>query len=148
MEPPDADDVIDLLTAHLTFARATSPACHVHALDLDGLRDPSITLFTARGDGELLGVAALREIEPDHGELKSMHTRAGRRGNGVGRTLFDHVVGVARQRGYGRVSLETGTQDEFAPARTLYVRSGFTECPPFGDYTVSPFSVCMTLALA
>lgn len=146
-EAPDAVDVVDLLAVHLGFARATSPTCHVHALDLDGLRDPSITFFAARAAGELCGVAALRELDPDHGEVKSMHTRGDLRGTGVGYRLLDHVVSVATSRGYSRVSLETGTQDEFAPARGLYARYGFVECPPFGSYTANPHSVCMTLEL-
>jgi putative acetyltransferase len=147
VEPPAAPDVADLLGQHLTFARATSPACHVHALDLDGLRDPAITFLTARRDGELVGVGALKELTAQHGELKSMHTQSTGRGRGVGRALLSRLLEIAAARGYERVSLETGTQDEFAPARALYTSVGFTVCEPFGEYTANPHSVCMTLGL-
>jgi putative acetyltransferase len=146
-EPPTGDDVLALLTAHLTFARATSPSCHVHALDLDGLRAPEITFFAARRGDELLGVGALKALDGDSGELKSMHTNSSARGGGVGAALVEHLLDTARQRSYTRVSLETGTQDEFAPARRLYARLGFTPCAPFGEYTENPYSTCMSIEL-
>ena len=146
-EPPTGDDVVALLTAHLTFARATSPSCHVHALDLDGLLAPEITFFTARRCDELLGVGALKSLGDDAGELKSMHTLAAARGAGVGAAMVEHLLATARERGYTQVSLETGTQDEFAPARRLYARLGFVPCAPFGEYTVNPYSTCMSIDL-
>ncbi len=103
--------------------------------------------MTARLHGELVGVGAIKQLAVDHGELKSMHTRSSGRGQGVGRAMVTALVDIARTRGYRRVSLETGTQDEFAPARALYASMGFETCPPFGDYTANPHSVCMTLAL-
>lgn len=146
-ELPSNVDVVELLERHLGFARATSPACHVHALDLDGLLDPSVTFLTARREGELLGVGAIRELAVDHGELKSMHTRSSSRGSGVGRAMVTALLDIARSRHYRRVSLETGTQPAFAPARALYLDSGFVPCPPFGDYTANEHSACMTLML-
>jgi putative acetyltransferase len=146
-EPPTADDVVALLERHLDFARATSPVCHVHALDLDGLCDPSVRFFTARDGHQLLGVGALRDLGDGHGEIKSMHTASAARGRGVGTAMVGHLLDVARGSKMTRISLETGTQDEFAPARTLYRRMGFATCPPFGDYTDNPYSTCMTLAL-
>jgi putative acetyltransferase len=136
-----------LLERHLAFAHEVTPEGHVHALEVHRLVDPSITFFSARRDGELLGVGALRELDPAHGEVKSMHTVPAARRQGVGRALVEHLVQVAWARGYERVSLETGTGDAFVPARTLYKAVGFTRCPPFGDYTDNPHSVCMTLAL-
>ena len=146
-ETPTGDDVVALLTVHLTFARATSPSCHVHALDLDGLLAPDITFFTARRGDELLGVGALKSLGDDVGELKSMHTLASARGGGVGAAMVERLLTTARDRGYSRVSLETGTQDEFAPARRLYARLGFAPCEPFGDYTENPYSTCMAIDL-
>jgi putative acetyltransferase len=146
-EDPRAPDVIALLDTHLEFARATSPPEDVHALDVDGLASADVTFFALRDEGMLLGVGALRELDATHGEIKSMHTVRSARGSGVGRALLDHLLAVARSRGYARVSLETGTMDEFAAARSLYVKAGFEQCQPFADYFVSPNSVCMTLEL-
>ncbi len=147
-DDPSADDVRALLAVHLRFSHDVTPAGHVHALDVDGLRDPAVAFFSARRGGELLGVGALKHLDDAHGELKSMHTAAAARGQGVGRAMVEHLLAVARGRGYRRVSLETGTMDEFAPARALYERTGFVPCPPFGAYTVNPYSTCMTLELA
>lgn len=146
-EDPGTPDVEALLERHLAFCHAITPLEHAFALDLDGLRDPSITVFALRRDGELLGVGALKELDPAHGEIKSMHTAAEARGLGVGRALVDHLVATAAARGYTRVSLETGTMDGFAPARALYANAGFEPCGPFGDYEASADNTFMTLAL-
>ncbi|PZR52837.1 GNAT family N-acetyltransferase [Xylanimonas oleitrophica] len=131
--------------------RAGSPACSVHALDVTALLAPSITFVTAREPGPdgatLLGCGALSELDAHHGELKSMRTATGARGRGVATAVLGHLLGVARERGYERVSLETGSQDSFAPARRLYARHGFVECGPFGSYVEDPYSVFMTLPL-
>jgi putative acetyltransferase len=147
VDDPRAPDVRALLTAHLAFARSLSPPEHVHALEVEGLLEPAVTFFSARGDGRLMGVGALKHLDDGHGELKSMHVAEGARGQGVGRALVAHLVSEARRRGYGRVSIETGTMDGFAPARALYVGAGFVSCEPFGAYTVDAYSVCMTLPL-
>jgi putative acetyltransferase len=146
-DDPHRDDVSALLHRHLDFARSCTPAEFVFALDLDGLADPTVTFCSARRSGELLGVGALKQLDPAHGEVKSMHTAAASRRQGVGAALLAHLVELARQRGYRRVSLETGAQEEFAPARALYSRAGFSVCGPFGDYPNSGYSVFMTLAL-
>jgi putative acetyltransferase len=146
-EDPRADDVRPLLDAHLTFAAATTPPGHVFALGLDGLLDPSVTFFTACRNGEVLGIGALKELGDGHAELKSMHTISVARGQGVGRAMVEHLVAQARERGSTRVSLETGTMAEFAPAHALYERQGFVPCLPFGGYPADPVSVCLTLDL-
>jgi putative acetyltransferase len=147
IDDPRADDVRALLERHLAFADEHTPPQDVHALHLNGLLNPDITLFSARRDRELLAIGALKQLDETHGELKSMHTDEAVRGQGIGRAMVNHLLREARQRGYRRVSLETGTMDAFAPARSLYIRSGFTPCSPFGDYWQSPNSVCMTLSL-
>jgi putative acetyltransferase len=146
-DDPRADDVRELLGRHLAYARATTLPHEVYALDVDALADPSVTFFSFRAGGELLGVAALKQLSADHAEIKSMHTAEAARGQGIGRRLVEHLLAVARGRGYDRVSLETGAGPAFAPARDLYARAGFAPCPPFGDYEPSPNSTCMTLAL-
>ena len=147
VDDPRAGDVRALLEDHLRFASGTTPPEDVHALDIDALLDPAVTFFSFRSDGKLLGVAALRRVDGGHAEIKSMHTAEAARRRGIARALVDHLVGVARQRGYRRVSLETGAGDAFAPARELYARAGFTSCGPFADYPDSPNSVYMTLSL-
>ncbi len=147
IDDPRAGDVRALLDLHLAFNNEHTPPQDVHALDLDGLLSPAVTFFSARQDRQLLAIGALKELDETHGELKSMHTVEAARGQGVGRAMVDHLVGVARDRGYRRVSLETGTMEAFGPARSLYVRSGFTPCEPFGGYEQSPNSAYMTLLL-
>ena len=146
-DDPRRPDVTALLERHLAFAHEVTPEGHVHALDVERLVDPSITFFSARRDGGLLGVGALHELDPTHGEIKSMHTDGDARRQGVGRAMVEHLLDVARARGYERVSLETGTGTAFAPAHGLYAAIGFTRGAPFGDYTDNPHSVCMTLQL-
>jgi putative acetyltransferase len=140
-------EIAALLQRHLDHAAQHSPRESIHALDLDRLRAPGITFWSAWADGALLGCAALRELAADHGEIKSMHTAAEHRGKGVAARLVAHLLAAARTRGYRRVSLETGTMEGFAAARALYARFGFRPCPPFGDYREDPNSVCMTLEL-
>lgn len=140
-------EIAALLTAHLADMYATSPAESVHALDLTALRKPEITFWSVWEGTELLGCGALKELDPLHGEIKSMRTASHHTGRGIAGLLLRHVITEARGRGYQRLSLETGTQDFFAPAHRLYLRHGFTECPPFADYTDDPNSRYMTLAL-
>lgn len=140
-------DVQRLLAEHLAEMRATSPAESVHALDLDALRDPAVTVWTLWDGGGLLGCAALKHLDAEHGEVKSMRTTAAARGRGIAAGLLLHVIDRARERGYTRLSLETGTEDFFAPARRLYARYRFLECPPFGEYQLDPNSVFMTREL-
>ena len=147
-DDPRRGDVLALLGEHLADMRATSPPESIHALDPDALVDPSIAFWTARRDGRLLGCAALRELGPDHGEIKSMRTSSEARGTGVGRALLEFVLGEARRRAYARVSLETGSQSFFDPARQLYASAGFDACEAFEPYRPDPNSVFMTLELA
>jgi putative acetyltransferase len=136
-----------LVEKHLSFARDVTPQAHVHALGIAALEDPNVTLYSARREGVLLGIAALKRLDDTHAELKSMHTNEGARGQGVGQAMVRHLLAVAIEQGYARVSLETGTMDVFAAARRLYARAGFRTCEPFGDYTVNPFSTCMRIEL-
>ncbi|MCZ4562689.1 GNAT family N-acetyltransferase [Rhodococcus sp. IEGM 1401] len=140
-------EVHALLSEHLEDMHATSPAESVHALDLSGLRGPGVTVWTAWEADALLGIVALKKLSPDHAELKSMWTTGAARGQSVASRLLGFVLDQARERGYVRVSLETGTQDYFAAARRLYVRHGFVECPPFADYVVDPSSAFFSLSL-
>lgn len=148
VDSPVRDDVAALLDEHLADMFATSPPESVHALDHSALLAPSVTFWSARSaDGGLLGCGALKELSPDHGEVKSMRTSRAARGQGVAAAVLDVILGAARSRGYERVSLETGSMEFFAPARRLYTRAGFVECGPFGDYGPDPLSTFMMLPL-
>jgi putative acetyltransferase len=136
-----------LLNQHLRNMYEITPAESVHALDLDKLRRPDITFWTAWEGELLLGCGALKELDPGHGEIKSMRTPEAHRRRGVGRAILAHIVEVARARSYGRLSLETGAMDAFRPAQELYRSFGFDYCGPFGDYVEDPNSVFMTLRL-
>ena len=146
-DDPRAPDVRTLLAAHLAFAGAHTEPENIFALDLSGLLDPAIEFFSYRVDGKLLGVGALKHLDPGHGELKSMHTAAEARGRGVGRALLLHLIGIARERGLRRLSLETGSSAGFTAARKLYESAGFQPSAPFADYPASPTSTFMTLPL-
>ena len=147
VDDPRADDVRALLAAHLSFAHAVTPPGHVHAFDVEALIDPAVTFFSARREGELVGVAALKRLDESHVELKSMHTTAAARRGGVGSALVARLLAVAADQGYRRVSLETGTGEAFAAAHALYRKAGFVPCEPFAGYTVNPYSSCMTITV-
>ncbi|WP_235536108.1 GNAT family N-acetyltransferase [Nocardioides sp. Root190] len=146
-DDPGRRDVLALLEQHLADMYATSPAESVHALDPAALAGPDISFWTAREDGRLLGCAALKQLAPEHAELKSMRTTPLARRRGVAGRLLDHVLAESRSRGHRRISLETGTEDYFAPARNLYLTRGFAECGPFADYVLDPHSMFLTLEL-
>jgi putative acetyltransferase len=140
-------EIAALLEEHLRNMHEISPPESVHALDLDALRHPAITFWTAWSGPELLGCGALKQLDPSHGEIKSMRTAAAHRNKGVARALLDRILVEARSRSYRRVSLETGSQPQFQPARTLYESFGFVHCGPFGSYGPDPNSVFMRLDL-
>jgi putative acetyltransferase len=136
-----------LLEEHLQGMHELSPPESVHALDLEKLRQPGITFWSAWEGPLLLGCGALKELDPGHGEVKSMRTPGAHRRRGAGRAILAHIVEVARSRSYERLSLETGSMEAFRPAQRLYESFGFTYCGPFGDYVEDPNSVFMTLRL-
>jgi putative acetyltransferase len=133
-----------LLEEHLANMRRISPPGSVHALDLDGLRRPEVSFWTVWEDGALLGCGALKQLDERHGEIKSMRTAESARRRGVARAVLQHILAEARRRGYARLSLETGAQPFFEPARRLYASFGFEPCGPFDRYTDDPNSVFMT----
>ena len=143
----DDPRVVKLLHTHVTRARAETARGSAHALDLSALRAPDISFWSAWEDDIVVGVGALKRLSADHGEIKSMHTAEAARGRGVGSALLKEIMAGARARGMSRLSLETGSWAYFLPARALYERHGFVECPPFADYREDPNSVFMTLEL-
>jgi putative acetyltransferase len=140
-------EIRTLLEEHLRSMHSLSPPESVHALDLAELRRPDITFWTAWDGDVLVGCGALKELDRSHGEIKSMRTPETLRRRGAGRAILDHLLDVARARGYERLSLETGSSAAFAAAHQLYESVGFTRCGPFADYVPDPHSVFMTLRL-
>jgi putative acetyltransferase len=147
--PDDLTDsrVIDLLHYHLATALAQTAPGSAHALDLQELRSPDITFWTAWDSESLIATGALKQISHDHGEVKSMHTIATARRKGVASAVLQHIIAFARSRGISRLSLETGSWDYFGPAVALYRSHGFVECAPFAGYAPDPNSIFMTLEL-
>jgi len=146
-DDPRSAAVAPLMALHLAASRAQTPAPNAHALGADGLADPAITFWTAWDRDMLAGFVALKQLDPDHGEVKSMRTAPTHLRRGVARALLGHVLAEARARRYRRISLETGTAPGFAPANALYEAAGFVDGPVFGHYPPSPHNRFMTLAL-
>ena len=146
-DDPSRPDVLALLEEHLRNMHELSPPESVHALDVSGLQRPEITLWSVREEGILLGCGALKELDREHGEVKSMRTPQSLRRRGAGRAVLVHIIEEGRRRGYKRLSLETGSMAAFLPAWTLYEGLGFRYCGPFADYKFDPHSVFMTLEL-
>jgi putative acetyltransferase len=142
-----APAVHGLLREHLQNMALHSPPESIHALDLDALRQPGITFWTAWDGNELLGCGALKELDAAHAEIKSMRTASAHRRKGVAAAMLQHLLTVAAQRDYRRLSLETGSMAAFEQARALYARFGFVPCGPFNGYLEDPYSVFMTKTL-
>jgi putative acetyltransferase len=140
-------EIRDLLQEHLRSMLLHSPPESVHALDIAALRKPGITFWTAWERGQLLGCGALKELDAQHAEIKSMRTTSAHRRKGVAKRLLGHMLEEARRRSYTRLSLETGSAAAFEPARCLYASFGFAYCGPFADYVDDPHSAFMTKAL-
>ena len=140
--------VIALLDEHLRDMFASSPPESVHALDHDDLRAPDVTFWTAWDGDELLGCGALKELDERHGEIKAMRTSRHQLRKGVAAAVLEHIVAIARERGYERLSLETGSGGPFEAALRFYESQGFEYCEPFADYVLDPFSRFMTRSLS
>lgn len=137
-------EIANLLEEHLQGMRAVSPPESVHALDLEALRQPEITFWSAWLDSKLLGCGALKQLSLEHGEVKSMRTIANNLRSGVASNLLQTIIDEVKRRSYKRLSLETGSMAAFKPAQALYAKFGFVFCKPFEGYTEDPNSVFMT----
>jgi putative acetyltransferase len=137
-------EIAALLTEHLECMARVSPRESRHALDLEQLRHPGITFWTVWIGQQLAGCGALKELDPTHGEVKSMRTAASCLRQGVASTLLEHIIAEGKRRGYRRLSLETGSMAYFEPARSLYRKAGFRECSPFTGYKPDPNSAFFT----
>lgn len=143
----DGPEIAAFLQAHLDDMRAVSPPESKHALDLEGLKAPAITFWSAYDDQTLVGCGAIKELAPDGGEIKSMRVHGAARGRGVGSAILQHLITIARGRGYRTLKLETGAMAFFTPAHALYRKHGFVDCEPFGEYKPDPNSLFMELTI-
>jgi putative acetyltransferase len=141
-------EVAAFLAEHIQEMRAMSPLESMHALDLTALRQPGITFWSVYDEGQLVGCGAIKQLDDAHAEVKSMRAAADRKRSGIASMLLEHIFREARGRGLSRLSLETGSSPDFAPARKLYEKFGFEYCGPFADYRLDPNSVFMTRVLA
>lgn len=140
-------EIAALLTLHLSEMHAWSPPESVHAMPIERLRASDVTFFAAWDEDRLAACGAIKQLDPGHGELKSMRADPAYRGRGAGRAVLDALIAEARRRGYARLSLETGSTADFAPAHRLYLANGFVDFGPFADYREDPFSRFMTRTL-
>jgi putative acetyltransferase len=140
-------EIAELIAIHAHTMLAASPPESCHFLPIDGLRQPSVTVWSLWEDGALLGCGGLKDLGDGAGEIKSMHTREVQRGRGLGRRMLEHILAEARRRSYPALYLETGSMDAFIPAHRLYEAYGFSYCGPFGDYVDDPHSVFMMRSL-
>ena len=147
-ESPLGPDLSLLMTRHTADMHADTPPESIHMMDAGQLAIDSVAFFVMRLEGVPVAMGAFKRFEADHAEIKSMHVLSENRGQGLSRVMLDHLVTEAARAGITRLSLETGSQPMFEPARRLYARAGFAESPPFGDYVLDPNSVFMTRTLA
>jgi putative acetyltransferase len=141
------DQIRALIAFHVQEARQNSPPGQSFALDIDGLRTPDMTFWSAWDGDALLGCIALKELNPAYGEIKSMRTHPDHLRKGVAQALLDHLITIARERGYCRVSLETGAPPSYAAAIAFYERAGFVKGEAFADYQMTEFNQCFHLDL-
>ena len=141
------DSIKKLLQTHLTNAALHSPQDAIFALDLEALKAPEISFWSVWQNEEILACGAIKMLDKEHAEIKSMHTLEKARGKGIGNQLVNHIIQQARAKNIKRLSLETGTADAYFPAHRLYKRHGFQECPAFSDYQESIHSLYMTKSI-
>ncbi len=140
-------EVAELVREHLQSMALHSPPESIHALGLEALRKPEITFWSAWEGDVLVGCGALKELDGQHGEIKSMRTSSSHLRKGIAKRVLHYIIEEGKRRGYRRVSLETGSMDTFEPARRLYASFGFRYCEPFSDYIEDSNSVFMTKEL-
>jgi putative acetyltransferase len=140
-------EIGELLGEHLRSLTEVTPPGSMHALNLDELRKPDVTFWSVWQDDTLIACGALKELDSEHGEIKSMRTAKANLRRGAAGRLLEHIISEAKRRGYGRLSLETGASKHFEPAHGLYAKFGFRKCPPFTGYGEDPNSVFMTMEL-
>jgi len=143
----DNPEVNELLVKHFIELRSVSPVGSAHVLDIDGLKDQSIKFWSLWENKELVGCGALKFLEKNHGEFKSIRVADKFRKVGIGERIINHLIEEAKKLEISKLSTETGAGEFFLPARKLFSKFGFKECPPFAHYKEDPNSCYYTLNL-
>tara|TARA_Y100000022_G_scaffold194112_1_gene198077 strand:+ start:406 stop:873 length:468 start_codon:yes stop_codon:yes gene_type:complete len=143
----DHIEVNQLLKKHFKELRAASPEGSAHVLDIPGLMIPSIKFWSLWEESQLMGCGALKFLEKNHGEFKSIRIHDDFRGKGYGEKIINHLINEAKKLNINRISIETGSGDFFAPARKLFENCGFKPCPPFAHYKEDVNSLYLTKLL-
>ena len=143
----DNSSVNELLKKHFIELRSVSPEGSAHVLDIDGLKDPSIKFWSLWEDGSLIGCGALKFLEKEHGEFKSIRVADEFRKKGIGERIINHLIFEAKKLKISKLSIETGAGEFFLPARNLFSKFGFKKCPPFAHYKEDPNSCYYSLDL-
>ncbi len=143
----DNSEVNNLLKKHFIELRSVSPAGSTHVLDIDGLKDPSIKFWSLWESNKLVGCGALKFLEKNHGEFKSIRVADEFKKKGIGERIINHLIEEAKKLKISKLSIETGAGDFFLPARNLFSKFGFKSCPPFAHYKDDPNSCYYTLDL-
>ena len=143
----DNPDVNELLNKHFAELRSVSPAGSTHVLDIAGLKDQSIKFWSLWKNNEIIGCGALKFLEKNHGEFKSIRVTDKFRKTGIGEKLIDHLIEEEKKLEVSKLSIETGAGEFFLPARKLFSKFGFKACPPFAHYKEDPNSCYYTLNL-
>ena len=143
----DNAEVHDLLVKHFIELRSVSPAGSAHVLDITGLKDPSIKFWSLWEEDELMGIGALKFLDEEHGEFKSIRVNDKFKNNGNGLKVINHLINEAKNLAVKKLSLETGAGKFFTPARKLFVKCGFKTCNPFSHYKDDINSVYMSMLI-
>ena len=143
----DNSEVHELLTKHFIELRSASPEDSCHVLDIAGLKDTSIKFWSLWDGNNLMGSGALKFLDKEHGEFKSIRVSDKFRGKGNGSKVINHLINEAKKLNIKRLSLETGAGDFFLAARKLFLKCGFETCEPFSNYKDNINSVYMTMQI-
>ena len=138
-------EVNNLLKKHFIELRSVSPEGSAHVLDIEGLKDPSIKFWSLWENNKLVGCGALKFLEKNHGEFKSIRVADEFKKKGIGERIINHLIEEAKKLKISKLSIETGAGDFFLPARNLFSKFGFKKCPPFAHYKDDPNSCYYTL---
>ena len=147
-ESPLGPDLAFLMARHTADMHSDTPPESIHMMDAGSLAVPEVCFYVLRINEEPVAMGAFKQFEPGHAEIKSMHVLFENRGQGLSHMMLNHLLVEAKVAGLRRLSLETGSQVMFQPARSLYEKAGFVHCLPFAEYRIDPNSVYMTRSLA
>ena len=143
----DNTEVHNLLVKHFIELRSVSPEGSAHVLDISGLKDPSIKFWSLWEKSVLMGIGALKFLDKEHGEFKSIRVSGKFRGKGNGSKVVNHLINEAEKLNIKRLSLETGAGEFFLTARKLFTKCGFKTCEPFSHYKNDINSVYMSMLI-